>query len=86
MPASKGIFPTQGSNLRLLHLLHCRRILYPLGHLGSPYPDLLVTMGVWADYQEGTNIMMNGEGLDTPVDKRGSEVLYIRGSMQGTCF
>ena len=29
----QGIFPTQGSNLRLLH---CRRILYPLSHLGSP--------------------------------------------------
>ena len=24
----KGIFPTQGSNLRLLELLHFRRILY----------------------------------------------------------
>ena len=24
----QGIFPTQGSNLRLLRLLHCRRILY----------------------------------------------------------
>ncbi|XP_060257272.1 glycolipid transfer protein isoform X1 [Ovis aries] len=27
---------TQGSNLRLLHLLHCRQLLYPLSHLGSP--------------------------------------------------
>ena len=32
----QGIFPTQGSNLRLLPLLHCRQILYPLTHLGSP--------------------------------------------------
>ena len=24
----QGIFPTQGSNRRLLHLLHCRQILY----------------------------------------------------------
>ena len=24
----QGIFPTQGSNLRLLGLLHCRRLLY----------------------------------------------------------
>ena len=32
----QGIFPTQGSNLCLPHLLHCRRILYPLSHLGSP--------------------------------------------------
>ena len=28
MPSSRGIFPTQGSNPRLLCLLHCRRILY----------------------------------------------------------
>ena len=28
----QGIFPTQGSNLRLLH---CRRILYQLGYQGS---------------------------------------------------
>ena len=32
---SKGIFPTQGSNLFLLKLLHCRRILYHLSHWGS---------------------------------------------------
>ena len=24
----QGIFPTQRSNLNLLHLLHCRRVLY----------------------------------------------------------
>ena len=30
---SRGIVLTQGSNLRLLH---CRRILYPLSHWGSP--------------------------------------------------
>ena len=28
----QGIFPTQGSNLGLLH---CRQFLYPLSHLGS---------------------------------------------------
>ena len=27
---------TQGLNTHLLHLLHCRQILYPLSHLGSP--------------------------------------------------
>ena len=27
--------PTQGSNLGLLRLLHCRQILYPLSFLGS---------------------------------------------------
>ena len=31
-----GIFPTQGSNPRLLHLLHCKQILYLLSHQGSP--------------------------------------------------
>ena len=30
------IFPTQGSNPRLLCPLHCRRVLYPLRHQGSP--------------------------------------------------
>ena len=30
------IFPTQGSNLRLLCLLRCRQILYLLTHEGSP--------------------------------------------------
>ena len=32
----KGIFPTQGWNLRLLHLLHCRQILLPVSHQESP--------------------------------------------------
>ena len=36
MASSTGIFLSQGSNPSLLHLLHCRQILYPLGHLGSP--------------------------------------------------
>jgi len=40
----QGIFPTQGSNPNLLHLLLCRQILYPLGplsHLGSPCSKLV---------------------------------------------
>ena len=32
----QGIFPTPELNPCLLHLLHCRWILYPLSHLGSP--------------------------------------------------
>ena len=32
----QGIFPNQGSNLGLLHLLHFRNIFDPLNHLGSP--------------------------------------------------
>jgi len=31
----QGIFPTQGSNLHLLCLLHCRQILYLLSHWGG---------------------------------------------------
>ena len=34
MPFSREIFPAQRGNLRLLQLLHCRQILYPLSHLG----------------------------------------------------
>ena len=33
IPFFKGIFPTRGSNL---DLLHCRQILYCLNHQGSP--------------------------------------------------
>ena len=33
---SRGIFQTQESNLHFLCLLHCRRILCPLSHWGSP--------------------------------------------------
>ena len=32
----QGIFLTQESNPSLLHLLHCRLILYQLSHKGSP--------------------------------------------------
>ena len=33
----QGIILTQESNHNLLHLLHCRQILYPLIHLESPH-------------------------------------------------
>ena len=36
MPLYRGIFPTQGSNPGLLH---CRWILYPLSHQGSPQKE-----------------------------------------------
>ena len=32
------IFPTQGSNLGLLH---CKQMLYPLSHQGSPLPYII---------------------------------------------
>ena len=39
----QGTFPTQGSSTRLLH---CRWILYPLSHLGSPHspPHLVLKL------------------------------------------
>ena len=40
----QGIFPTQGSNPRLLHLLHCRQILYHWATWGSP------TTSLWNSY------------------------------------
>jgi len=40
----QGIFPTQGLNLHLLILLHCRQILYLLGHRGSPFIYLYKTV------------------------------------------
>ena len=33
----QGVFPTQGSHLHLLCLLHCRQVLYMLSPWGSPY-------------------------------------------------
>ena len=41
----QGIFPTQGSNLGLLH---CRQILYHLSHQGSPFnKGLLSWVVMW---------------------------------------
>ena len=37
----QGIFPTQGSNSRLLHLLHWQAASLPLSHLGSLHPSFL---------------------------------------------
>ena len=35
----QGVLPSQGSNPCLLHLLHCRWILYLLSHRGSPHSN-----------------------------------------------
>ena len=35
-PVACGIFTTQGSDPRLLHLLHWQADSFPLSHLGSP--------------------------------------------------
>ena len=39
----QGIFPTQGSNVRLLCFLHCRQILYRLG-TGKPRQRKILTV------------------------------------------
>ena len=40
----QGVFLTQGSNLCLLCLLHCRQILYPLSHVGKPCGNTSLTL------------------------------------------
>ena len=49
----QGIFPTQGLNLSLLYLLHCRQILYWLSHQGSPlkHGSHPVSTGRWIEKQ-----------------------------------
>ena len=42
----KGIFPTQGLQLRLLCLLHYWQILYHQRHLGSPRKDEISGKGL----------------------------------------
>ena len=43
------IFPTEGSNPHLLCLLHCKWILYPVSHQGSPLSMTLEDMN-WPPY------------------------------------
>ena len=49
----QGIFPTQGSNLRLLH---CRQILYHLSHEGSPYAEYIMRNSRLDEAQAGIKI------------------------------
>ena len=44
-PSSRGIFPTQGSSLRLLPLQHCRRISCLLSHQRSFKVNTQVKLG-----------------------------------------
>ena len=43
---SRGIFPTQGLNLRLLHLLHWQADSLPMSHLGKPFIDSTPFKGI----------------------------------------
>ena len=66
-----GIFLTQESNLRLLH---CRQILYPLNHLGSPikrkYQTLIQNFIQWKKplAKQGTRVL--SLGWDYPLEKK----------------
>ena len=61
---SRGIFPTQGSNLGLLH---CKQMLYPLNHQGSPMRHLEVVKftirqcndGRWVSREGGMSGLIN---------------------------
>ena len=69
----QGIFPTQGSNPDLLHLLHCRWILYLLSYGESP--SLFVNKGKVFFYglrpgwgkQAGTPVRSQPRGLWVPL-------------------
>ena len=60
----QGIFPTQGSNLGLLH---CKQMLYPLSHQGSPMRHLEVVKftirqcndGRWVSREGGMSGLIN---------------------------
>ena len=45
----QGIFPTQGANQCLLHLLHWQANSLPLSHLGSPHDPAFPLLGVRLD-------------------------------------
>ena len=55
----QGIFPTQGSNLGLLH---CRRILYQLNHSGSPR----ILEWVAYPFSSGSSQPRNWTGVSCP--------------------
>ena len=53
-----GIFLTQGSNLHVLCLLHCRQILYPLSHPGR----ITLWYGLfWRRKWQPTSVFFPGE-------------------------
>ena len=61
----QGIFSTQGLNLCLLH---CRQILYPLSHLGSPndcrYVLGVQTWGLLLGWQQGSKMRKSHQGIN----------------------
>ena len=55
VPSSRGIFPIQGSNLRLLH---CRWILLLLSHWGIPHVPETVSIPGWSLHGPGCLLLI----------------------------
>ena len=70
----QGILPTQGLNPSLLGLLHCRQILYPLSHQGSPLWGLvagfLKTKFIGQGFLSAHWVFKNTNAWDTPLENR----------------
>ena len=62
IPHSRGIFPTQRSNLHFLHLLHWQADSLPLCHLGSPHTTLDLSQKVKKGWEK---LMIDGGILPT---------------------
>ena len=62
----QGIFPTQGSNPRLLCLLRCRRVLSPLIHRGRPAAEKQVIV----EGQAPTSSWLEDHGREPAGDSR----------------
>ena len=83
----QGIFLTQGSNLHLMCLLHCRWILYQLSHKGSPIcgnktqlDENNIFLKLWAEATVSINAnVMRGErrrrkqGMTVPFSHLGQD-------------
>ena len=71
----QGIFPTQGLNTGLLH---CRWILYPLSHQGSPYTHIqnlylkIITSLILCSFPGGSDGKKSAYNAGEPVSVPGS--------------
>ena len=68
-----GIFWTQGSNMHLLQLRHCRQILSPLSYLGSPINKAIIR----GNEIEGVSVCVSQRKDAYQTDNNG----YLRGCL-----
>ena len=61
----QGIFPTQGLNQGLLHLLHLQVDSLPLSHLGSPGKTIKKSKGIIKKLRG--SIVERGKGMESEV-------------------